>query len=397
MIVHAYEQYGPECVQHLRGMFAFALWDKNRQMLMLARDRVGKKPLFYAEAGGQFVFASELQAIARHPGVCRELNLTAIDDYLTYGYIPAPGTIFKGVHKLLPAHYLTFRLNENGPGVRECRLERYWQLAYLPKLALDEAQAAEALLELLTEAVRLRLIADVPLGALLSGGLDSSVVVALMSRLSAQPVKTFSIGFDAKEFDELPYARLVARRYGTDHRELVVRPDALEVLPALIRHYGEPYADSSAIATYYLARLTRQHVTVALNGDGGDESFAGYARYLGSSLANQYHRIPGPLRRRVIEPVSSLIPDSLPRSHKLRRAQRFFQAAGQPFARRYLGWVSYFKPEQKQALYSATFQSRLSGHDAPWLAAAPICGGRASLAESARLAPCRRRPIVSAV
>ena len=231
VIVHAFEQYGTGCLRRFRGMFAFAIWDQKRRLLFLARDRVGKKPLFYARADGQFVFASELQALLQHPGVRsgRELDPAALDEYLTYGYIPAPGTAFRNVFKLPPAHFLTLELpgpeEEGGVGAVDPKVEPYWRLEHTPKLDLDEDEdeAAEALLEVLTEAVRLRLIADVPLGALLSGGVDSSVVVALMSRLSDRPVKTFSIGFDEKAFNELPYARLVARRYGTDHHELIVR------------------------------------------------------------------------------------------------------------------------------------------------------------------------------
>ncbi|HWA98650.1 MAG TPA: asparagine synthase (glutamine-hydrolyzing), partial [Pirellulales bacterium] len=282
-IVHAYEEYGPSCVEHLRGMFAFAIWDENQQTLFLARDRVGKKPLFYALADGVFVFASELQALVTHPAVRRTLDPTAIDDYLTYGYIPAPKSVFVGVRKLEPAHHLT--LNLRHPSDPLGQPQRYWRLEYRPKLHVTDAEASEQLLEVLNEAIRLRMIADVPLGALLSGGVDSSVVVALMSRMSSQPVKTFSIGFDDRAFNELPYARRVAERYGTDHHELIVHPQATEVLPTLVRHYGEPYADSSAIPSYYVAQITRQHVTVALNGDGGDEAFAGYQRYYADRMA----------------------------------------------------------------------------------------------------------------
>jgi asparagine synthase (glutamine-hydrolysing) len=283
-IVHAYEEYGPECVQHFRGMFALAVWDQRRETLFLARDRVGKKPLFYTQAGDRFLFASELQALVVDPAVSRNVDATAIDDYLTYGYVPAPKTAFSGIHKLLPAHWLTLR---PGPDGFEVRTQRYWRLPYGPKLKMDEEEASEALLEQLTEAVRLRLIADVPLGVMLSGGIDSGIVTALMSRLSDKPVKTFAIGFEDQAFNELPDARRVAQQYATEHHELIVRPNALEVLPTLVRHYGEPYADSSAIPTYYVAQLTSQHVKAVLNGDGGDESFAGYQRYLGGRLGNR--------------------------------------------------------------------------------------------------------------
>jgi asparagine synthase (glutamine-hydrolysing) len=349
-------------------MFAFAIWDSRRRLLLLARDRVGKKPLLYTRADGQFVFASELQALLQHPRVRRELDPAALDEYLTYGYIPAPRTAFRDVLKLPPAHFLTLALPEEGAESADPQVESYWRLQYSPKLDLDEDEAAEGLLEVLTEAVRLRLIADVPLGALLSGGVDSSVVVALMSRLSDRPVKTFSVGFEEESFNELPYARLVARRYGTDHHELIVRARGLDVLPTLVHHYGEPFADSSAVPSYHVARLTRQHVTVALNGDGGDECFAGYERYLGSGLADRYQRIPRPLRVGMIEPLAALIPGTLPRRNRLGQAKRFLQVAAQPASRRHLRWVTYFTPEQKQDLYTPAFRDRLGGHEGgAWL------------------------------
>ncbi len=370
VIVHAYEEYGPRCVDHFRGMFAFAAWDEPRRRLFLARDRLGKKPLFYTITDGQFVFASELQGLLAHPGVRREVDPTAIDDYLTYGYIPAPKTVFRGVFKLPPAHVLTLDLVDGGRPAAAPRVERYWQLAYEPKAELDEGEAAEGLAAVLTEAVRLRMIADVPLGAHLSGGIDSGVVVALMSGLSARPVKTFSIGFEERAFNELPYARQVAERYGTEHHELVVRPNALEVLPTLVRHYGEPYADSSAVPSYYVAQMTREHVTVALNGDGGDECFAGYERYLGTLMAERYRRLPWLVRRGLVEPAAALIPASLPRRNRLRQAKRFLDGASRGPAERYLRWVSFLTPERKRDLYADGFRADLAGYEAGgWLTA----------------------------
>jgi asparagine synthase (glutamine-hydrolysing) len=367
-IVHAYEQYGSACVKELRGMFAFALWDQPRQTLLLARDRAGKKPLFYAEVDGQWVFASELQALLQHPRLAREVDGAALDEYLTYGYVPAPKTIFRGVRKLPPAHWLTLRLPRDGHGSPQVHVERYWRLGYEPKLRLSEEDAVDGLLEVLREAVRLRMIADVPLGALLSGGIDSSIVVALMSQLSDRPVKTFSIGFDDQEFNELPHARRVAERCGTEHHELIVRPKALEVLPTLVSHYGEPYADSSAIPSYYVAKLTREHVKVALNGDGGDECFAGYERYAGGLAADRYGRIPAAVRRLAIEPLSRLIPAGGPRRSRLRQARRFLEVAGQPAPLRYLRWIGYVPTAEKAALYSADFRAQLAGHRAEsWL------------------------------
>jgi asparagine synthase (glutamine-hydrolysing) len=368
VILHAYEEYGAGCLERFRGMFALALWDAPRRTLFLARDRVGKKPLFYTQADGQFVFASEIQALVAHPGVRREIDPAAIDDFLTFGYVHAPATGFRGISKLPPAHSLTLTLGDVG-GPPALRVEPYWTLRFVPKLELTEGEAAEGLLDVLTEAVRLRLIADVPLGALLSGGVDSSLIVALMSRLiGGRPVKTFSIGFEEQAFNELPYARMVSQRYGTDHEELIVRPQAADILPTLVRHYGEPYADSSAVPSYYVSRLTRQHVTVALNGDGGDESFAGYERYIATGLAEHYRRLPLPLRAGVIEPLAALIPSSLPRSNRIGRAKRFLHVAALPAARRYLRWVTYFTPERKQDLYTPEFRELLAGHDGDaWL------------------------------
>lgn len=363
VIVHAYEEYGSECVQHFRGMFAFAVWDEPRQRLFLARDRVGKKPLFYASVAGQFLFASELQALVAHPAVSREVDAAAVDAYLTYGYIPAPGTIYRNVLKLPPACHLTVTPET----LANPRIERYWQLMYLPKQTVSEAEAAEGLLEVLTEAVRLRMIADVPLGALLSGGVDSSLVVALMSRLSSTPVKTFSVGFEEQEFNEQPYARKVAEHCGTQHHELVVRANAAEILPRLVRHYGEPFADSSALPTYLVAQLTRQHVTVALNGDGGDECFAGYERYLGQCLAERYQRIPGLMRRGLIEPLARLVPERLPRRHRLRMLKRFVDDASRSPGDRYVRWVSYFRPETKHELYDSEFMASLNTPGDRWL------------------------------
>ena len=274
-VVHGYEEFGDGVVARLRGMFALALWDATKERLLLARDRLGKKPLVYRFAGGRLSFASELQALLADPLVAREPDLVAIHHYLTYQYVPAPLTAFAGVSKLPPGHTLVL---ENGA----VRVSPYWTLPFREPLAIDPREAVLELRRLLRDAVRVRLMSEVPLGAFLSGGIDSSAVVALMAEFGR--VKTFSIGFQEEAFDELRYARLVAERYGTDHHEFVVKPKAAEVLPKLVRHYGEPFADASAIPTYYVAQTARQHVTVALNGDGGDELFAGYDRYKALSL-----------------------------------------------------------------------------------------------------------------
>lgn len=275
VIVHAYEEWGEGFVAKFRGMFAFAIWDKgqgtrDKGRLILARDRLGIKPLYYAHlSDGTMVFASELLALMQHPEISSEIDPLAVDAYFAYGYIPAPLTIYKSVRKLPPAHYLVW---ENG----EIRLHRYWQLDFAQKRTGSEDELAEELKERLRETVKSHMISDVPLGAFLSGGMDSSSVVALMAQVSDRPVKTFSIGFDDEQFNELPYARLVAERYGTEHHEFIVAAPTASLMPELIPHFGEPFADSSALPTYIVSKIAREHVTVALSGDGGDEIFAGY-------------------------------------------------------------------------------------------------------------------------
>jgi len=308
VIVHLYEEYGVDCLQHLNGMFALAIWDSSRQRLLLARDRLGKKPLVYAVLPDGVVFASEIEALRKHPGISTELDYEALDLYMTMMYIPSPFTIYKAIRKLRPAHYL---LAEKG----QVKIERYWDIPYGQKRQVSEDEAVEELRELMTDAVRRRLISDVPLGAFLSGGLDSSAIVALMSGLMREPVKTFSIGFEADDFNELNFARQIAERYRTDHHEFIVKPELLKVVPELLRHYGEPYGDDSAVATYYVSKLAREHVTVALTGDGGDETFGGYPRY--ASALNPLHLLPDYLRDGV---------QSAARSVELRNPRRFLGA-----------------------------------------------------------------------
>jgi asparagine synthase (glutamine-hydrolysing) len=272
VIVHLYEELGEGCVEQLRGMFAFALWDRREQRLMLARDRVGKKPLFYARCGDWLWFASEPRAILATGAVPRAIEPEAIDLFLHYQSVPAPRSAFAAIRKLRPAHTLTWQSGADST-------RRYWKLSYLDEDPPPGDEACERIRETLLEATRLRLRSDVPVGALLSGGIDSSAVVAAMARSSAEPVRTFSIGFDVAAYDETAYAREVAQRYGTDHHELVLDDSALDLVPRLVWHYGEPFADPSALATFALSELASSHVTVALNGDGGDEAFCGYERH----------------------------------------------------------------------------------------------------------------------
>jgi asparagine synthase (glutamine-hydrolysing) len=367
-IIQAYDRYGSDCPKHLRGMFAFAIWDERTQELFIARDRVGKKPLLYAQVNGQFVFGSEFSALLLHPDISRDIDPEALHHYLSFMCVPAPLTAYRAVRKLEPGHSLRWRKGE-------IRIERYWQPDFSKKIDLSEQEAGERAVEILRDAVKVRLMSEVPLGAFLSGGIDSSAVVALMSEESSAPVKTFSIGFEEQDFSELHHARRVAEHVGADHHEFVVRPDALEVLPLLVEHYGEPYADSSAIPTYYVARETRKHVTVALNGDGGDESFAGYERYAAMKLAERYHRVPAVLRDSLVKQAIGLLPSSETKRSRVRDVKRFLQAASLPKSERYLRWVSVFDAETKRNLYSEEFKNETrSVHAAdvldPWFARA---------------------------
>jgi asparagine synthase (glutamine-hydrolysing) len=344
VILALYDRYGPACLYHLRGMFSFALYDAQAQLIFCARDRVGKKPFKYYYNGKYFLFASELKALLTQPECPREVDQVAIYHYLTLQYVPAPLTGFKDIQKLEPAHSLTLNLKTG-----TLKKERYWQLDYGKKLQLREAEWKERILITLEDSVKIRMIADVPLGAFLSGGIDSSAVVAMMAKHSRQPVKTFSIGFTSQTHNELPFAKMVAERYDTEHTEFMVEPNALEVLPELVYHYEEPYADSSALPTYYVSRLAREHVTVALNGDGGDENFAGYERYSVQKLAHRLRPMK-PLIAAAASLATGL--NHLTPHSRWERATRFSHSLNQSPGRRFAGYTSYFTEEQKEALYT---------------------------------------------
>jgi len=347
VIVHLYEEYGADCVRHLHGMFAFALWDRKRRQLLIARDRIGKKPLFYAQLGGGLAFASELRALMEDSDVPREIDLAAIDRFLAYGYVPAPGSVFSAVRKLPPAHTLTLRDGR-------VTLARYWSLDYSRKLQVsDPRELHEPIRDALRAATRRRLIADVPVGAFLSGGIDSSAVVAAMAQEGTGQVKTFSIGFEQEAFDELPHARLVAQRFGTDHHEFVVRPDAISMVPRIVRHYGEPFADSSAIPSFCLAEVTRRHVTVALNGDGGDESFGGYTRYVSQRMASRLERLPGFMRRGAASAGRRLGGREV--SSLASRARRLTEALPLDAPTRYSRYMSWLDEDRRSDLYTPEF------------------------------------------
>jgi len=350
-IVHAYDQYGSDCPKHLRGMFAFAIWDERTQELFLARDRVGKKPLLYAEVNGQLVFGSEFSAILLHPDVSKEIRPEAIDCYLSFMCVPAPLTAYRAIKKLEPGHSLRWRKGE-------VKTERYWQPDFSKKLDISEEEAGERAIEILRDAVKVRLMSEVPLGAFLSGGIDSSAVVALMSQESSEKVKTFSIGFEEQDFSELQHAKRIAEHVGADHHEFIVRPDAVEILPMLVEHYGEPYADSSAVPTYYVARETRRHVTVALNGDGGDESFAGYERYIAMGLTEKYRKVPAFFRESLIKEAVNRIPTSPIRKSTVNSAKRLLEVVSKPRVNRYMHWMSVFNEGLKEPLYSDAFREQ---------------------------------------
>ena len=346
-IVHAYEQYGTACVDHLRGMFAFAIWDDKKRSLFIARDRAGEKPLYYTlTKTGTLVFGSELKSLLEHPAVSRETSSESLDSYFSLGYVPDPLSIFKDIKKLPPGHFLTF---SNG----QLMVKEYWDFIYESNgNRRKEEDYLDELRSLLDEAVRIRLISDVPLGAFLSGGVDSSTVVALMARHMDQPVKTFSIGFLEDSFNELRYARLTAKKFGTDHHEFFVTPEICNVVDELAWHFDEPFADSSAIPTYVVSKLAREHVTVVLSGDGGDELFAGYTRYATERKRRKFGLLPRRIRQGLMEPVSRSLPHGA-------WGRNFLHNIALDPIDRYFDTVSIFTGLNKRALYTPDFYSDL--------------------------------------
>jgi asparagine synthase (glutamine-hydrolysing) len=365
-IVHLYEDEGPDCFQHLNGMFAVAIWDSHRRRLVLGRDRLGKKPLVYRHDPDRLLFASELKSLLEVPGLPREIDFSAVDEYLTYQYVPHPNTIFRGYRKLPPGHVAVYQ--DDRVSVRS-----YWTPDFTAERHISESQAIEELRSLLESAVRLRMRSDVPLGAFLSGGVDSSIVVALMQQQRSTPVKSFTIGFPIPDYDESQYAERVARHLGTEHHALEVQPDAVGVLSQLAYHYDEPFADSSAIPTWYVSELARRHVTVALSGDGGDELFAGYPRYQAVALASQLDRVPW-LRKLASSRAWKWLPTGGGQRSFFRRLKRFTERLALPPERRYLNWIGIF-PE---ALRAELYRDELLDH----LSADPVAFLRASWGQS---------------
>ncbi len=346
---------GPNLFSLLRGMFALAIWDAPRKTLVMGRDRLGQKPLLYRLTAERITFASELKSLLSlgEQDVPRRVDPLALDRYLAYGYVPHPGSILEGVYKLPPAHLGVWKDGH-------FRLQRYWNPEWNQERERPEAEDIEELREVLGDSVREQMVSDVPLGAFLSGGVDSTIIVGLMQKSSSQPVKTFSIGFDDPAFDESGYAEMAARHLGTEHHTFHIEPRAWETLPALADQFDEPFSDSSALPTWHVAKQTRQEVTVALTGDAGDELFGGYDRYRALALTGMLERLPGASRRLLGGPVARAIPASSRAKTRLRRVRRLLEGLGEPAERRYLGWMVTFDEEARSALYSPEFLDRLA-------------------------------------
>jgi asparagine synthase (glutamine-hydrolysing) len=371
VIVHLYEELGDDCIKRLRGMFAFALWDCERRRLLLGRDRVGKKPLFYREDTGRLWFGSEAKAILQDPEVPRRPDPAALDSYLQFLYVPPTQSAFAGLSKLAPGHTLSW---QDG----RLHTERYWRLSYKDELAdVPEPELHELIREQLLEATRLRLRSDVPVGAFLSGGVDSGAIVAAMARQMAEPVKTFSIGFDVAEFDETAQAKQVADLYGTDHHELRVEPDAISILPRLVWHYDEPFADHSAIPSFHLAEMTRREVTVALNGDGGDECFAGYMRHRAVAMTSNLAWIPQWLAGLGAHAVGVMGTGGRQDTTRA-RVGRVLNALSLPPELRYASWVTYLDPQSRRELYTPEFLETLDDRKPGEILARPFLASDAT-------------------
>jgi asparagine synthase (glutamine-hydrolysing) len=359
VIIHLYEEKKENCLSDLRGMFAFAIWDRKNKKLFLARDRLGKKPLVYRSKNGEIAFSSELKALLNLPDFEKEIDIEAVDDFFTYQAIPSPKTVFKSVKKIPPGHYLIWKDGE-------IKIERYWEIDFSKKLKLkDENEYMEIMWEKLTESVKIRMISDVPLGTFLSGGIDSSTVVGIMSQLSDLPVKTFSVGFDVESFSEVKYAKIVAERFKTEHYEFIVKPDIIEILPKLIWYYNEPFGDSSMIPTYYVANKTKDYVKVALNGDGGDENFAGYPRYYQTKLLEKLLKISKKtfLINRVNKKLIEKIYKNYPYNFYSRVFKWLCEADDYGFCYAYTRRLTSFSPEWKEKLYSSFFKNEIKNYN----------------------------------
>jgi asparagine synthase (glutamine-hydrolysing) len=349
-ILHAFEEYGENCVDHLRGMFAFAIWNKTDESLFIARDRVGKKPLFYSVTeNGEFVFGSELKSLLLNKNISREIDLPALDSYITFGYVPEEFCIFKNVKKLLPAHTLTLK---NG----KIETKKYWDFNYAQPTDLKtEGEYIERLQELITESVKIRMISEVPLGAFLSGGVDSSAIVGTMAKLSEFPVKTFSIGFNEDSFNELKYARMAANHFKTEHHEFVVTPDLVDIIDDLVWHFDEPFSDPSSLPTFMVSKMARDFVTVVLSGDGGDELFAGYTRYVIDKKRSGLSNLPKAIRTGILQNIAAKLPNGT-------LGKNYLYNVSLDSVDRYIDSVSHFNQPQRKSLYSNDFFGKLNGN-----------------------------------
>ena len=354
IIVHAYEEYGDECVTHFNGMFAIALWDSRERRLFLVRDRLGIKPLYYWSGTDKLVFGSELKALILHPDVPRQIDLAALDLFLTLEYIPAPRTIYEGVYKLLPGHRLVL---EKG----QLKVTQYWDVPYQP-ISQSEAECAEILSGLIKESVRLHLISDVPLGAFLSGGVDSSTIVGFMSQNTNVPVQTFSIGFEDYTYNELPYAEAVATHFGTKHHVEVLKSDHTDLAEQLVAHFDEPFADTSAIPTFLVSKLASREVKVVLSGDGGDELFAGYDTYLAEKLNQYYGRLPQPLRQQVLPKFAEWLPPQPAKKGLINKVKRMVEGGAFDPSLQHARWMMFLNSSEKNSLYRSDLRGTLYDH-----------------------------------
>ena len=357
-VLHLYEEYGESCVNYMRGMYAFAIWDSEKRKFFIAVDRLGIKPIYYAEIGNTFLFASELKAILQYPAVSREVDIASLDEYFRYCYIPASRTIFMNIRRLQPAHCITVR---NG----NVSIRRYWELQFKPDYARSEQEWIGETRDLLRQCVQDELESDVPLGALLSGGIDSSAVVAYMSEGNDHPVRTFTIGFSSNErdyghYDETTYARMVAQKFCTDHEEKVVKPEVLDVLPRIIWHFDEPFANDAAIPTWYLCQMARRYVKVALAGAGGDENFGGYPRYIGARFLSAYFTLPEMLREGFLKRLAMALPQSVDGYFILNRLKRFLLGVKNDSLTTYCNWTSFIRDDMQLSLFSPAVREELA-------------------------------------
>jgi len=354
-IVHAYEEYGDNCVQRLNGMFAFAIWDCHKNMLFLARDRIGIKPLYYFFDKNRFIFGSEIKSILQAGDIPKRIDLQALDSFLTMEFIPAPLSIFQDIKKLPPGY--TLKLRDNN-----IWLQNYWDVE-IKSNGVNPLQIKQKLKALLQDAVKLRLMSDVPLGAFLSGGIDSSTVVALMAQVMDQPVKTFSIGFEDSTYNELKYARIIAEKFNTEHHEFIIKPDIVDLADNLLKFLDEPFGDFSIFPTYLVSKMARDYVTVVLSGDGGDELFGGYDTYIANKLAKYYTRIPNFLRNGCLTRLLEMIPPSSKKKGLINRTKRFVEGMKLPEELHHTRWMIFLQELEKELLYNQDMKSGILEKD----------------------------------